>query len=217
MDRPAAVVLDVGETILERGREYAAWARYFGLTPHTFSAVFGAGVAQRRSVAEIITGLGDGRNFAALLADRGADVELVEEDLYPDARPFIADVRAAGLVVGIAGNQPVAVAEQLRALELGADFVASSAEWGTAKPAAGFFARAVTECGVPATQVVYVGDQTRNDVTAPVAAGLQAVRLRRGPWGHLDLDEQAEAAARAVVGSLAELAVLLVEGALRGR
>lgn len=41
-----AVFFDVGGTILDETREFAAWADWLGVPRHTFSAVFGAGIAQ---------------------------------------------------------------------------------------------------------------------------------------------------------------------------
>ena len=40
-----AVVLDVGETLVDETREYGTWADWLGIPRHTFSAVFGAVIA----------------------------------------------------------------------------------------------------------------------------------------------------------------------------
>ena len=73
-DAPArladAVVLDIGETVLDRTREYAAWARFFGVPPHTFSAVFGAMIARGSKVAQVIESFAPGTPYADLLAAR---------------------------------------------------------------------------------------------------------------------------------------------------
>ena len=97
----------------------------------------------------------------------------------------------------------------MRALELGADYIASSTDWGVAKPSAEFFARAATEAGASPARTVYVGDQIRNDVLAPQAAGLLSVRIRRGPWGFIEHDAGAESGCLAVVDSLRELPEVL--------
>ena len=61
----------------------------------------------------------------------------------------------------------------------------SSARWGVEKPAPAFFERIVSECGVDEDAIAYVGDRVDNDVEPALAAGMVAVHIRRGPWGHL--------------------------------
>lgn len=205
-----AVILDVGETVLDRSREYAAWARFFGIPPHTFSAVFGAMVADGARVKDILERFGGGRTIDELRRDRGPSVVLTEADLYPDVRPALDRLRDLGrLRLAIAGNQPAEIGAQLRALQLDVELIASSAEWGVAKPTAAFFHRACAELGVPPEAAVYVGDQLGNDVAAPVAAGLSAIRIRRGPWGYLTADPAVEAQALGTVDGLLELPPLL--------
>ena len=208
----AAVVFDIGETLLDRTREYAAWAEFFGVPAHTFSSVFGAMVARGASVSDILDFFGDGTDTSALFARRAAAdgaVTIDDRDLYPDVRASIRDLRDLGYVVGIAGNQPATVSEQLRALDLGADFVGSSAEWGISKPSPEFFLRAAEVAGATPAETVYVGDQLDNDVLAPMRAGLVSVRILRGPWGYLNRDAEAEAGCLAIIHSLAELPDLL--------
>ena len=198
------MVLDVGETVLDRTREYAAWAEFFGVPAHTFSAVFGAMVGQGASVKQVLEFFGAGRSIDQLRRERPSSVPLVEADLYPDVRAAIATLRQRTRVA-IAGNQPADIGVQLRALDLGAELIASSADWGVAKPHAEFFRRLCAELQLSPDRVLYVGDQLRNDVAAAVAAGLAAVRIRRGPWGLLTRDPSIEAQALAVIDSLAEL------------
>jgi FMN phosphatase YigB (HAD superfamily) len=84
------------------------------------------------------------------------------------------------------------------------DFVGSSERWGVEKPDAGFFARVVEEAGTPADQIVYVGDRVDNDVAPALAAGLHAVRIRRG--AHAAVESPAGVV---TIGSLDELAEAL--------
>ena len=51
-----------------------------------------------------------------------------------DARPALARLRDDGLWVGIAGNQTGRAGGILRGLELPADLIATSDDWGVAKP-----------------------------------------------------------------------------------
>jgi FMN phosphatase YigB (HAD superfamily) len=210
--RNAAVVFDIGETLLDRTREYAAWAEFFGVPAHTFSAVFGAMIARGASVSDVLDFFGDGVDTSALFAQRAASdgaVVIDDRDLYPDVRAVIRDLRELGYVVGIAGNQPAMVSEQLRALELGADFLGSSSEWRIAKPSSEFFLRAASEAGALPADTIYVGDQLDNDVLAPQRAGLASVRIIRGPWGYLNRDVEAESGCLAIIHSLTELPDLL--------
>jgi HAD superfamily hydrolase (TIGR01549 family) len=210
--RVRAVVFDIGETLLDRTREYAAWAGFFEVPAHTFSAVFGGMIAAGSKVAEVIESFAPGIPYSELLAQRerrGIHVELEERDLYPDVRETLREVRALGVAVGIAGNQPAAISGQLRGLDLGADFIASSTDWGVSKPNAEFFVRAAMEAGAAPGETVYVGDQLDNDVVAPQRAGLRSVRIIRGPWGYLTRDAAAPSESLAVIHSLRELAGLL--------
>jgi FMN phosphatase YigB (HAD superfamily) len=81
------------------------------------------------------------------------------------------------------------------------DFVGSSVGWGVEKPAPEFFERIVAEARAEPGEVAYVGDRVDNDVLPALAAGMVAVHLRRGPWGHLH-EPPAEALR---VSSLAEV------------
>jgi FMN phosphatase YigB (HAD superfamily) len=65
------------------------------------------------------------------------------------------------------------------------DFVASSERWGVVKPAPAFFARIADELRRPPAEIAYVGDRVDNDVAPALAFGMQAVHIKRGPWGHL--------------------------------
>ena len=86
------------------------------------------------------------------------------------------------------------------------DFVGSSERWGVEKPDLGFFGHVVEMAGAPAGEVLYVGDRVDKDVLPALAAGLHAVRIRRGMHAEIEsppdvvtigsLDELPEALAR---------------------
>ena len=52
MARIEAVFFDVGETLVDETREYGTWADWLGVPRHTFSAVFGAVIAQGKDYRE---------------------------------------------------------------------------------------------------------------------------------------------------------------------
>ena len=121
-----------------------------------------------------------------------------EDDFYADALPCLKRLRSRGLLVGAVGNTP-AEAEDLLGAHV--DLVGSSVRWGVEKPAPGFFARLTDETGVSPGDTAYVGDRVDNDVRPALTAGMLAVHIRRGPWGHLH-----EAPPEALrIGSLDEL------------
>ena len=105
-----------------------------------------------------------------------------DRDLHADALPCLEALRARGLRLGAAGNMHAHHEEFLRPH---VDFVGSSARWGVHKPAAEFFERVVAEAGFAPPEIAYVGDRVDNDVVPALAAGMVAVHIRRGPWGHL--------------------------------
>jgi FMN phosphatase YigB (HAD superfamily) len=208
-----AVVFDVGETLLDDTAEWGAWADWLGVPRHTFSAVIGALTVSGRDNAEAFEYFRPGFDLAAERQRReaGGHGERIEEsDLYPDVRDALRELRDLGLWVGVAGNQTARAAELLRGLELPVDAIATSGEWGVAKPAPAFFDRVVALAGRPAGEIVYVGDHRDNDVVAASAAGLVSILIRRGPWGYLWADDaRVREHALAVVDSLTELTAVL--------
>ncbi|MFJ6937524.1 HAD family hydrolase [Streptomyces sp. NPDC101132] len=203
------VVLDVGETLTRDDRYWAAWADWLGVPAHTLSALVGAVVVDGRDNADAVRLLRPGIDLAAEYAAReaaGRGERLDESDLYEDVRPALAALRAAGTRVVIAGNQSPRMGQLLRALDLPADVVATSGEWGVSKPDPKFFARVLEVSGAPADETLYVGDHPANDIHPARAAGLRTAHLRRGPWGHWWADDpEVRAAADWSIDSLAEL------------
>jgi HAD superfamily hydrolase (TIGR01549 family) len=155
---------------------------------HTFSAVFGAVVARGldyRDVFQVFHPGFDLRLERQRRAAAGHTESFGEENLYGDARPCLAALRGAGLLVGLAGNQTARAEAILRALDLPVDVIGTSDGWSGEKPSPEFFDRVVVEAGCPAGQVLYVGDRLDNDIRPAQAAGLATALLRRGPWGHI--------------------------------
>ncbi|HEY1317903.1 MAG TPA: HAD family hydrolase [Gaiella sp.] len=171
-----AVFFDVGETLVDEERYWRAHAAVVGIPPHVVWAALGVTIARGEEHTEVWRRLGVERPSPS--------IPYVLDDLYPDALESLARLRAAGLFVGIAGNQSAAMEEWGRE-SLPADMVASSASLGVRKPDPRFFERLVDLAGTPAEEVAYVGDRADNDAAPAVEAGLVAFHLRRGPWGRL--------------------------------
>ncbi|WP_406389109.1 HAD family hydrolase [Streptomyces sp. NBC_00211] len=209
------VVLDVGETLTRDDRYWASWADWLGVPRHTLSALVGAVVVDGRDNADALRLLRPGLDVGAEYAAReaaGRGEQLDDTDLYDDVRPALAALRAAGVRVVVAGNQTVRAGALLRALDLPADLVVTSGEWGAAKPSPEFFARVLQVSGAPAEETLYVGDHPANDILPARAAGLRTAHLRRGPWGFWWVDDPAvRAAADWSVDSLYDLVDIVKE------
>jgi FMN phosphatase YigB (HAD superfamily) len=108
---------------------------------------------------------------------RTEGIPFTDQDFHADVPGCLAALRRRGLRLGAAGNMYEWHEDFLRAH---VDFVGSSQRWGVEKPAAGFFAHIVEQAGVPAEEIAYVGDRVDNDVSPALAAGMTAVRIRRG-------------------------------------
>ncbi|MFF8716146.1 HAD family hydrolase [Streptomyces sp. NPDC015184] len=209
------IVFDIGETLVRDDRYWASWADWLGVPRHTLSALVGAVTAQGLDNAEALNLLRPGIDIAAEYAAReaaGRGEHLDETDLYDDVRPALAALQRLGVRVVIAGNQTVKAGNLLRGLDLPADFIATSGEWGCAKPSPEFFARVLDASGALAWETLYVGDHPMNDVFPARAAGFRTAHLRRGPWGHLWADDpQVQEAADWVIDSLMDLTTIVNE------
>jgi FMN phosphatase YigB (HAD superfamily) len=184
----SAVVFDVGETLIDGTRMWERAAEVAGVPRFTLMGVLG-GLAAR----------GEHHSRASeILSVESPASTWDTDDFYADALPCLQRLRSRGLVVGAVGNTP---AECDDLLKEHADLVGSSGRWGIEKPAAEFFERIVGETGLVPAEIAYVGDRVDNDVEPALAAGMVAVHIRRGPWGHLH-DPPAEAIR---IRSLAEL------------
>lgn len=208
-----SVVFDVGETLLDDTREWAAWADWIQVPRHTFSALLGAVTVQGRNNAETFQYFKPGFDLEVERQKReetGRGEQLEEADLYPDVRQGLAALRKRDVWVGIAGNQTAKAASLLRALDLPCDAIATSGEWGVAKPAPEFFDRVAALAPGSRQETLYVGDHRDNDVIPASVAGFRTALIRRGPWGYLWADDPlVKEHVDWVVTSLTELADLV--------
>ncbi len=189
----AAVVFDVGETLVDETREYGTWADWLGVPRHTFTAVFGAVIESGQDYRETFQAFWPGFDLAEARqarTDAGFPEHYGEEDLYPDVRPALAKLREIGVWIGIVGNQTVRSGQILRSLALPTDFIATSDDWGVEKPSAEFFAKVVEVAPCSADEIVYVGDRIDNDVAPAKKAGMRTAYIQRGPWGWIHRNKQ---------------------------
>jgi FMN phosphatase YigB (HAD superfamily) len=128
-----AVVIDVGECLVNETRDYGTWADSLGVPRDVFSAVFGSIIARGQDYRETFQIFQPGFDLDKARqqrADEGKPEWFGEDDLYPDVRPALARLRGEGLWVGIAGNQTVRAGGILRGLGLPADMIATSDDCG---------------------------------------------------------------------------------------
>ncbi|WP_344562569.1 HAD family hydrolase [Streptomyces axinellae] len=186
------IVFDVGETLTRDDRHWGRWADWLDIPRHTLSALVGAVVAQGRDNADALRLIRPGIDLRAERAEMeraGLSEFLDDSDLYEDVRPGLAALRDAGYAVHVAGNQTARAGGLLRALDLPADSISTSAEWGVAKPDPDFFERVIRVTGAAPASILYVGDHPANDIVPAKRVGLRTCLIRRGPWGHLWADE----------------------------
>ncbi|GAB2931668.1 hypothetical protein GCM10022245_72820 [Streptomyces mayteni] len=182
-----AVVFDVGECLLDESREWEGWAAWVGAPRHTFSAQFGAMIAQGRDPMEALRIFRPEFDLAVEREKRAAVGEhewFGENDLYADARLTLKLLRGTGLTLGIAGNQTRQATTILRRLFAGfVDLVGSAETMGVAKPDPRFFEIVIHSLRMEPREILYVGDRLDEDVRPAAALGLRTALIRRGPWG----------------------------------
>jgi FMN phosphatase YigB (HAD superfamily) len=183
-----AVFFDLGETLVSEQRSWEAWADWLGVSHEELFAVMRAVIESGEHHRRIFEILRPGFDAAAEEAKRAASgVPAHEElyDFYPDALSCLATLRAAGLRVGVAGNQHASTEAWMRRHLARDVLIASSGSWGVEKPSPEFFARLIELAGEAPEAIAYVGDRVDNDVLPAADAGLVTVFVRRGPWGEV--------------------------------
>ena len=111
---------------------------------------------------------------------------------------------------GHRGQPDQRVGELLRGMDLPADAVATSREWGVGKPDPRFFDNVAKFAPAARDEILYVGDHRDYDVVAAHRAGLRVAMVRRGPLGHLWADHPTSTRiCEWVVRSLSELPDLI--------
>jgi len=179
------VVFDVGGVLVDEARLIRGWAEVLSLGEAEFTEMLKRGIAEGKGIGGTIREISPQLDIKAHRARLNGLEIPGEADLYPDVREGFAALRAAGFRIGVAGNQPAGVAEALHALDLDADFIATSHQWGVSKPDPEFFAKVLKAVGEAPHHIAYVGDRLDNDVAPARAAGLHPVFIPRGIWGEV--------------------------------
>ncbi len=134
----------------------------------------------RRIVSGCLPEVDDpGRAFAELWTHFG---DPGSWSVFPDVAPALARLEAAGLRLCVGSNfdgRLRAVANDFSALRgLVATLVISS-EVAYRKPHPQFYEAACNRLDLPASRVIFVGDDPENDVRGPIRSGLRAALIER--------------------------------------
>jgi len=210
-----AAVFDFGETLLSEERAWGVWADWIGVTRQALFGELGATVEGRYPHRHALELCRPGFDLSRAFAERAAAGIPRHEalyDVYPDASDALARLRGAGVQVGFAGNQPAGAETALAGLVADGDLVATSADWGVAKPDPAFFTRIVAELDLAPREIAYVGDRVDNDIVPAAAAGLFTVHLRRGPWGIIQAAWPEAKRANVTASNLDEAATAILHG-----
>lgn len=202
-----AVIFDVGET-----RQWSRWAERLGIPKFTFFATFGALIERGEHHRKIFDAFGSDNSDLTTVRngnDDGQGHVIEVGDFYPDALSTLAEVKALGFIVGIAGNQPESAETALLHCGVDVDFIASSARWGVEKPSPAFFELAIQASGCQPNEIAYVGDRIDNDIGPAHAAGMHPIFLLRGPWAFIQGERLDISKFPSQIGSLSELRPLL--------
>ena len=207
-----AVFFDVGYTLFDETRLWREWADWLGVDEERLFTTLREVIAQGRDHREAFELLRPGFDLEAEQIARiraGRPHRLRASDVYADARPCLANVKARGRLVGVAGNFPSDVIEQaMLDADLPVDVLGAPDRWGASKPSTAFFQRLIETAGVPPEQIAYVGDRLDTDVIPARAAGVYGILLGRGPWGEVHV-RKAEAMDVPVITSLERLPYVL--------
>ncbi|MFD5509471.1 HAD family hydrolase [Streptomyces sp. NPDC127051] len=178
--------------------------------------MFGAVVSQGRDYREVFQEFRPGFDLSEQREARaaaGQPEHFDESDLYPDVRSALAQLRADGLWLGIAGNQTVRAGGILRSLFTGdVDLIGTSDDWGASKPDQLFFDRVAEVSPFAPEEILYVGDRVDNDLRPGAKAGMHTALIRRGPWATIQWNsDEARTLPTFRVESLSELPGLIGE------
>jgi putative hydrolase of the HAD superfamily len=100
-------------------------------------------------------------------------------DLYDDALPALAQLRAHGLKLGLVSNGGREISDFVAHHRLDVDCAVASRAHGWIKPHESIFRAALDLIGVAPTEAVMVGDSVEDDIEGASALGMRAVLIDR--------------------------------------
>ena len=100
-------------------------------------------------------------------------------ELYEDALPVLADLRAHGLKLGLVSNTGRDLAEFVQHHRLEVDFFLGSRAHGKTKPDPSIFRAVLDALEVEASAAAMVGDSLTDDIEGALALGMHALLLDR--------------------------------------
>lgn len=181
-----AVVFDLGGTLLDETRFYEDWADWLRVDRTKFLSHLETLVSEGKDHRLLFEHFDRNTDLDALIRERkeaGKPPRFLSADLYAEARPCLDELKAAGYIVGVAGNQGMFEEDLAMAVGLDVEISRAGDLWGVEKPDPRFFERVVAESGCSADEVVYVGDRVDNDILPAKEVGLRTILITTGPWG----------------------------------
>jgi HAD superfamily hydrolase (TIGR01549 family) len=114
------------------------------------------------------------------MQERAAQRDIFEP--RPGIETVLADLKARGLKLGLAANQPAEAIERIDRHGLGGYFgnPGVSGVYGFRKPDVRLFVRACSDLGVEPADCVMVGDRIDNDIVPAKLLGMRTVLFRTG-------------------------------------
>lgn len=207
-----AVFFDLGGTLLDETRFYESWAGWLGADRQEFLSYLEALVADGKDHRLLFERFSQHADLDALIRDReeaGDPPQFLPDDLYPETQECLKELRRAGYIVGVAGNQSMFKEDLAKAVGLEVDISRAGSLWEFEKPDPRFFKRLIAESGCAAREIAYIGDRVDNDILPAKSLGLRTILVTTGPWGraHEKWPEASEADAK--TSSLAEIPRLI--------
>ncbi len=129
---------------------------------------------------QIVQGMGGKGDTYAAAAEMTANWEHAHHfELYADARPALAELRAHGLKLGLLSNTERDLGLFVAHHALDVDAVLTSRSHGKTKPHETIFRRMLELLEVDAAETVMVGDTLEDDVEGARAVGMRAILVDR--------------------------------------
>ncbi len=203
-----AVLFDLGGTLLDETRFYGDWADWLRVDRKEFLSSLETLVAEGKDHRLLFERFSPHTGLDALIRQReqaGDPPRFLPEDLYPEARPCLDELKADGYIVGIAGNQSMFKTDLAKEVELKVDISRRGDTWEFEKPDPRFFERVVKESGCEGHEIVYVGDRVDNDVLPAKKVGLRTILVTTGLWGRAHAEWPDAQHADAIVDSLTQV------------